>query len=299
MERPDVLVFGGGGVLGEAWLRACLAGVEADTGWDLRACDAFVGTSAGSIVAATLAAGRRPEAAPDLPPASGAAPSAGSRLSSVPSPVRRVVEGSLGAVVPALSAGIAPAGAAVRAAALRRGPRATREIPRLRAALERMQGTFDGRLRVTAVDAETGKRVVFGAPGAPEAEVTDAVLASCAVPWMFRPVAIGGRTYVDGGVWSAANLDVAPVGRGTVVLCLNPTASPRLAVDRFGAVRTLARTSAAAEALALKRRGAHVRIVAPDPATVEAIGPDLFTSGRRREVEATGYAQGRALASAI
>jgi NTE family protein len=116
---------------------------------------------------------------------------------------------------------------------------------------------------------------------------------------MFRPVAIGGRTYVDGGVWSAANLDVAPVGRGTEVLCLNPTASPRLAVDRLGAVRALARTSAAAEALALKRRGARVRIVAPDAATVDAIGPDLFTPGRRPEVEAAGYAQGRALASAI
>ena len=56
-------MLGGGGVLGEAWLRALLAGLEAAHGWDLRECDAFVGTSAGSIVAAVLAAGRRPEAA--------------------------------------------------------------------------------------------------------------------------------------------------------------------------------------------------------------------------------------------
>jgi NTE family protein len=63
VKRPDVLVLGGGGTLGEAWLRALLAGLEADTGWDLRESDAFVGTSAGSIVAAVLAAGRRPEAA--------------------------------------------------------------------------------------------------------------------------------------------------------------------------------------------------------------------------------------------
>jgi hypothetical protein len=41
-----------------------------------------------------------------------------------------------------------------------------------------------------------------------------------------------------------------------------------------------------------------VRIVAPDAATVEAIGPDLFTTGRRRQVEAAGHAQGRAIASA-
>ena len=63
MRRPDQLVLGGGGTLGEAWLRSLLAGLEDETGWDLRECDAFVGTSAGSIVAAVLAAGRRPEAA--------------------------------------------------------------------------------------------------------------------------------------------------------------------------------------------------------------------------------------------
>jgi hypothetical protein len=82
------------------------------------------------------------------------------------------------------------------------------------------------------------------------------------------------------------------------VLCLNPTASPRLAVDRFGAMRTFARGSAAAEALALRRRGAEVEVVAPDAATVEAIGPDLFSSRRRRAVEEAGYAQGRAMAPA-
>jgi NTE family protein len=217
-----------------------------------------------------------------------------------------VVEGSaraggaaLGLVVPAASAGLAPAGAAVRAAALRRGPRATRAIPGLRDALERMDGAFDGRLRVTAVDVATGRRVVFGAPGAPGAGVTEAVLASCSVPWVFRPVTIGGREYVDGGFWSAANLDVAPVRRGSEVLCLNPTASPRLAVDRLGAMRTFARTTAAAEALALRRRGARVTMVAPDATTVAAIGPDLFDARRRAEVEAAAYGQGRALGAAI
>jgi NTE family protein len=38
MRRPDVLVLGGGGTLGEAWLRAVLAGLEAEPGWDLRDC---------------------------------------------------------------------------------------------------------------------------------------------------------------------------------------------------------------------------------------------------------------------
>ena len=60
---PDVLVLAGGGVVGEAWMTGVLAGVEDEAGADLRSVEAFVGTSAGAIVAARLAAGvalRRP-----------------------------------------------------------------------------------------------------------------------------------------------------------------------------------------------------------------------------------------------
>jgi NTE family protein len=304
IRRPDVLVLGGGGVLGEAWLRSCLAGIEAQTGWDLRNCEAFVGTSAGSIVAAVLAAGHHPEAARGASEEwersaarNGSAPPAPGGLAAIGRRAGRAVQAAAAPFAPAVAAGLQPGGAALRAAMLRRGRRATREIPRLRTALERIDGTFDGRLRVTAVDVQSGRRVVFGAPGAPSAAVTDAVLASCAVPWVFRPVTIGGREYVDGGFWSAANLDAAPVERGTEVLCLNPTASPRLAIDRLGAMRAFAGATAGAEALILRRRGARVRIVAPDAATVDAIGPNLFDARRRAQVEAAGYAQGRALAS--
>ena len=55
---PDVLVLGGGGVLGEVWMMGVLAGIEDATGFDLRECEYFVGTSAGSIVSAHLAARR-------------------------------------------------------------------------------------------------------------------------------------------------------------------------------------------------------------------------------------------------
>jgi NTE family protein len=298
-RRPNVLVLGGGGVLGEAWLRSCLAGIEAEAGWDLRGCDAFVGTSAGSIVAAALAAGRRPEAA-------GAAAEDWERAAEdTRGLLATLARGARGAALriaapaaPAVAAGLAPGGAALRAAALRRGRRSTREIPGLRDALDRIGAEFDGRLRVTAVDVRSGRRVVFGAPGAPRASVTDAVLASCAVPWVFRPVTIGGREYVDGGFGSAANVDVAPVEHGDEVLCLVPTATPRLTLDRFGAARAFARGTVAAESLLLRRSGARVRSVAPDAATVAAIGPNLFDRARRSQVEAAGYAQGRALASA-
>ena len=54
--------------------------------------------------------------------------------------------------------------------------------------------------------------MIFGAPDAPKATVAQAVLASCAVPWIFAPVEIGEREYVDGGVWSPTNLDAIPAG---------------------------------------------------------------------------------------
>jgi NTE family protein len=300
MLVPDVLVLGGGGLLGEAWLRALLAGVEAEAGIDLRDCRHFVGTSAGSIVAAVLAAGRRPEAARAAAEGwTATAQDAGGDSA----PRARAAAGSLATALATPFAGVAAAGlapgrAAVRRAILGRGDQGRREIPRLRDELARLGDSFDGRLRVTAVELATGRRVVFGAPGAPAASVADAVLASCAVPWVFKPVTIGGRSYVDGGAWSPANLDVAPVGRGTRVLCLNPTASPRLARDRLGAMRAFASATASAEALVLRRRGADVRIEAPDAASVAAIGSNLFDGRRRARVEAAGYAQGRALASA-
>src|SRR5664279_1561932 len=49
---PTVLVLGGGGLLGEAWMTGVLGGYEDSTGTDLRGCRRIVGTSAGSIVAA-------------------------------------------------------------------------------------------------------------------------------------------------------------------------------------------------------------------------------------------------------
>ena len=60
---------------------------------------------------------------------------------------------------------------------------------------------------MTAVDARTGQFVVFDAAG--EAGLVDAVGASCAVPGVWPPVTIGNRRFVDGGVRSVANADLA------------------------------------------------------------------------------------------
>ncbi|HUJ34811.1 MAG TPA: patatin-like phospholipase family protein, partial [Solirubrobacteraceae bacterium] len=261
-SRPDVLVLGGGGVLGEAWMMGVLAGIEDGTGFDLRDCDYYVGTSAGSIVAAHLIAGqppRRPstmsselEERPSAPrPADGLA-AAGLAAA------RRAGEWALavGATFAPLALGLAaPGGAVARALLLRRLPKPKQTLNDLTRNVERLEPRFDGRLRVAAVDRRTGRRVVFGSPGAPRATVAEAVAASCTVPWLFAPVTIGDREYVDGGVWSPTNLDAAPAGRDTHVLCLNPTAS--IASDHrvLTAIRGISRTAVSLEALVLRRRG--------------------------------------------
>ena len=138
------------------------------------------------------------------------------------------------------------------------------------------------------MDRRTGRRVIFGAPGAPRASVKDAVLASCAVPWLFAPVTIGDREYVDGGVWSLTNLDAAPGGRGARVLCLAPTAA--------GAFKAPTSAVLVAEEMALKARGMRVRAVTPDAASARVIGPNLMDAGRVEGVLDAAFAQGRAMA---
>ncbi len=72
------------------------------------------------------------------------------------------------------------------------------------------------RLVITAVDAETGERVTFDASSA--VSLVDAVAASCAVPGIWPPVTIGGKRYIDGGVYSTTNVDLAQGYDRTVVL---------------------------------------------------------------------------------
>ena len=155
--------------------------------------------------------------------------------------------------------------------------------------LDRLGAEFDGRLRIAAVDRGSGARVLFGAPGAPDAAVRDAVLASCSVPWLFAPVEIGGRDYVDGGVWSPVNLDAAPGGRGAHVLCLAPTAGG-------GPIRPLTAAALVAEEMALMARGMRVRVVVPDATSVSAIGPRFMDAARVEGVLDAGFAQGWRLA---
>lgn len=296
--RPDVLVLAGGGVVGEAWMTGVLAGIEEQGGADFRRVESFVGTSAGSIVAASLVAGRRPQRPGDARSNGRAAggDAAPPDSDGVLASLARLAWAVSAPFAPTALALGAPGGALARAAVLSRIPAGERSLGRLRAGVQRSGAHFDGRLRIVCVDRGSGRRVVFGAPGAPRATVAEAVEASCSIPWVFAPVRIGGREYVDGGMWSVTNLDAAPAGRDTHVLCLEPTAALGAGTSAFALMRQGFRAASTVEELALRRRGAHVERLGPDAQAAAVIGANFMDDALVAPALAEGFRQGRALA---
>lgn len=285
---PDLLVLAAGGVVGEAWMTGVLAGIEDAAGVDLRRVEGFVGTSAGAMVAARLAAGQRPR----RPPSGAQASVPGERDTEGRGLLRTAARWGWAAtapLAPVATALAAPGGAYARSALLARAPDTGRRLTRLHAEIESLGVRFDGRLRLCCVDKRSGRRVVFGAPGAPAASVADAVTASCAIPWVFAPVRIGERDYVDGGVWSVTNLDASPARRDTEVLCLDPTAALR------SVLRQALRVAVAVELQILRGRGARVHHVVPDEAAATAMGADFMAQAPTADALAEGYRQGREL----
>jgi NTE family protein len=296
-EQPDVLVLGGGGILGEAWMSSVLAGLAEETGFHPHACRAYIGTSAGSIVAAALVAGVDPRTRLDELPVQ---PDAPDEAVEAETPLMARAIGQVGKVVGPLAAltlpYMSPGGALLRQRALSRVTPGRQSLAQLGSIVDEWDVAWGGRLRIAAVDMDSGRRVMFGEEGAPDASVADAVQASCAIPGFFRPIEVDGRRYVDGGVWSPTNMDRAPVERGSRVLCLNPTAALTPTRDQpYGAMGLLSRSLAAVEAAYLERRGVEVQVVAPDAASVAAMGGRLMDGRRRGATLAAGLAQGRAL----
>jgi NTE family protein len=141
----------------------------------------------------------------------------------------------------------------------------------------------DRRLEVTAIDVETGERVLFDRDsGVP---LVDAVAASCAVPMVWPPVTIGERRFMDGGVGSSANVDAA-TGVDVVVM-LAPTAEPGL--SPFG--RSLADELTAHPGRALG--------IFADEASVAAFGRNPLDPVCRAPSAAAGRDQGRRQAGRV
>jgi NTE family protein len=297
------LVLGAGGVLGGAWLTGALHAVARETEWDPGSADHIIGTSAGSMIGSIVASG--------VPPWFMVAHSRGEVFEGLVGPDGRAAseaDRAAGAVF-RLHRGLPPIGPGSLRLALSTLSRPMRHtplalgvgwLPRGFISTESLKDTVRRVVAhgwvdhpafwAVACDYSSGKRVPFGREDAPPADLPDAVAASCAIPGFYRPVRIGKRLYVDGGVRSASNLDLLRGRDLDLVICLNPTSTrePRSGagpVDRVvGAARAASGRRLGHEARHLRAEGAEVVLVQPVADDLLVMGRNLMSGARRNEV---------------
>jgi NTE family protein len=261
------LVLGSGGITGVAWEVGLLAGLAA-AGLDLTGADLVVGTSAGALAGAQVTSGTglaelyQAQINPD-----GVDVIAGMSR-------KLILRYALAWALPGT-----PTRARIRMGRL---ALASPDLPEAErsAVIGAWLPSHDwpaSKLLITAVDVASGKFTAFGA--ASGATLIEAVSASCAVPGVWPPVWINGRQWMDGGMRSAANADLAAGHERIVVL------APIW--QGFGLMK-----SAVRQCKRLARGGRRaVALAVPDEQARAAIGPNLLDSSRRGLAARAGYVQ--------
>jgi NTE family protein len=294
------LVLGAGGVVGQAYHAGVLSALCESSGWDSRSADIIVGSSAGSITGTMLRLG---VGATDL-----AAMATRSPLSESGSKVvDRILPNSSNLPVPkpaswlrpwrppspALLSRIARRPWSFRpdVAAITMLPAGRIDLSERAVPLHRFVGDrWPEDLWICAVRRDDGARVVFGRPGSPPASLAAAVLASCAIPAYFAPVAIGGVEYFDGGVHSPTNAGVLLARRPAVVLVISPMSASRFpsrradALMRWSAHRRLER-----ESRRLIAAGCKVIGIEPGLTCLDAMGLKPMDENRAAKVAESAY----------
>lgn len=268
-DQRTALVLGGGGITGIAWEIGVLAGL-AEAGVDLSSADLVVGTSAGSVVGAQLTSGADLEAM------------FGRQLE--PPTEERVARMSRGVLARYGWAMLVGRGRDEEfrrrvgqvALAAEKAGRTPTEQERLDVIASRLVGREwpDRRLTITAVDAATGEFHAFDrTSGVP---LLQAVAASCAVPGVYPPITIGEARYIDGGMRSPANADLAQGYDRLVVLAPIPRGvGPIASVD----------------AQVTGMVSARVAVVTPDEGARAAIGRNVLDPAARAPSAEAGRAQ--------
>ena len=284
------LVLGGGGLVGVAWESGLCAGLL-QRGVDLRDFDAFVGTSAGAITCAQLAAGKLPPGPHDPRPE-------GAEGASVdPS---RIDMKALGRAFTRWSQIVRTTAADAREIGL-----LARDLYRdTEASWVKGIGAVAGSpvewpkkpFFISAVDTETGERVVFD--NLHGVEIARAIAASAAVPGIFASVEVDGRLYMDGQVHSSTHADILlthpHAKKPEEVWILMPTNS-RTAPGIGGH----AEREVAAEIEALKAAGCIVHYVTPTAEHAVRMGTNLMDSKKMADAYAVGLETGAQLAGEL
>lgn len=242
--RPDAsktaLVLGGGGFTGGVYEIGALRALDLlSVNHDVNQFDVYVGTSAGSMVAAMAANGITPEQMMQEVDSGSVLPFRDGQLGKMLRPNYREFV-TKGVKLPIHLAGLlrtlgrvpvsfSPVDLVVALAeGLPSGMYTGSGIEQYVNAMLSQPGRSDDfravgkELYIAATDLDTCERVVLGGPGWDDVPISAAVRASTAIPMLYKPVEINGRTLIDGGISSTTNLDLAVEAGAKLVIVVNP-----------------------------------------------------------------------------
>lgn len=288
------LAIGCGGTLGFAWTAAALQSLERELGWDARNADALIGTSAGSEMVAMLGAGRSTDAVVAALSGSQDDPVLADHVAQHPGmlpPVPRPGLPALGLLTAGLRRNVDAT--AALAGLLPKGRGDTGWLRTLGDRLADDSGWVSHPATwLVGADTKSGQRVAFGSPDAPKAGLGDAIAASWGIPGWFPPVAIGDRSYMDGGTVSTASADLLrPLGLDEVyILAPMASAGPSPATGITRVERVLRRRMSHGldyEIDTLRADGMRVIPIYPSQEALDAMGANFMDLRRRDNVLAT------------
>jgi NTE family protein len=277
--KDRVLVLGGGGVAGIAWMTGLLLGLS-ENRVDLRSADLTLGTSAGATLGAQLGNSATLE---DLFRRMVDSSAQTREITPDPRLFESFQERRLSfATIPNQAERIRQIGKwALEVTTVAEAERRSVVAARLPS---HAWPDFD--LRITAVDAHSGEMTVFDRNSG--VDLIDAVAASCAVPGIWPPVTIRRRRYVDGGVRSSENADLAKGYARVVILSPMGTTLPRIG---GGGLKE--------QIEVLEQAGGKVYLVNPDAASRRAIGLNPLSPETRKPAAEAGRKQGLAIAQDV
>jgi NTE family protein len=236
-RKKVALVCAGGGVTGAVYEIGALRAIDELLGRSVLDLDLYVGISGGAFVASLVAAGVSPREMYDEATSPTSTP-----LGVAAAPLYRLAPSeflsrSLRApqvLVEALASALRGEGrnlSDLAWAVFELLPPGLMDTSGIQEFLERLfrarigKDRFDAlprRLFVVAVDLDSGEAVAFGQNGRRDVAISRAVQASAALPGLYRPVRIGDRDYVDGGVKKTAHINLAIKNGADLVICVNP-----------------------------------------------------------------------------
>ena len=308
VDRNVALVLGGGGAAGNAWEIGVVAGL-ADAGLDLtEAADLVIGTSSGASAAAQVRSGipvaelfASVLSAPVPPVGQNRGREQGQEQRRPPSlPTATVYERMRAIGAAATSA--ADLQRAMGAFGLESdsilGPGAEQRRALVASRLPRHEWP-DRPMIVVALDAQTGELAAFDR--ASGVDLVDAVTASTALPGLTSTHSINGRRYINGGVRSSENADLASGYANVVVLSPFGGRSGAVPEGQFEGLRRSPDwgTDLASQVEGLRKQGSRVEVITPDPDSVAAMGTNQMDLATRSPSARAGFAQGQKEATRV